>query len=149
MNTAFIFSEGEWLGQGIITLSTSPEEIRFYTKWVIQKENNAEIKATQIVEREGVRENVINKFHIYGIKDQGFKISLESQDLGKVEGSGTWDEKSVAWEFHERVPFEGSLGFEGFEIYTKLENNEYHIHAEYYLEKEYRTFVEGKIWRKL
>lgn len=136
----FIFTPGTWIGEGKISFSASPEFIKFYTKWQITKEEG-HIKAVQAVEMQGVDEHVVNVFYV--IPDQeAFKIQLENEMIGKVSGTGLTTEKTIAWEFREQ------FDFEGFESYELQENGDYFLHAEYASPDQFRTIVEGLIWKK-
>jgi hypothetical protein len=137
----FIFTSGVWLGEGKISFSSSPEFLRFYTKWDIQEESPGIMKAMQIVEMKGGDEQVINLFTFRDIKPTSFSVVLENEIVGMVSGSGICDEQVIAWEFR------GQLAFEGFEVYERQENGDYFLHAEYGSD-QFRTTIEGLIWRK-
>jgi len=138
----FIFTPSIWLGQGKITLSTSPEFIKFYTKWEITREMTDVIRAVQVVELIGVDEPVINTFTLTEITPSNFSIALENGAIGKVTGTGLRNDSLIAWEFI------GQERLEGFEVYEKQDNGDYFFHAEYGASETYRTLVEGLIWRK-
>lgn len=138
----FIFTPGFWLGEGKITFSASAEFLKFYTKWEIVEETPAVIKAKQIVEMQGVEEQVINMFTFKDIKPASFTVLLENNIVGKISGTGLRDKNVIAWEF------QGQLTFEGFEAYEQQENGDYFLHAEYGSPDQFRTIVEGLIWRK-
>jgi hypothetical protein len=40
------------------------------------------------------------------------------------------------------------FAFEGFEVYEQQENGDYFLHAEYGSPDQFRTIIEGLIWRK-
>ncbi|MCE2982136.1 MAG: hypothetical protein LW832_01095 [Parachlamydia sp.] len=139
----FIFSDGIWLGEGKITFSSSPEFIKFYTRWQIVKEESDQIHAVQVVEMQGIQEQIINKFIFYDIKPKKFSLVLENQIVGKISGTGLrTDGSTVAWEFR------GQSTLEGFENYERQENGDYFLHAEYGSPDQFRTIVEGLVWRK-
>lgn len=142
-NQQFILTSGVWIGEGKITISASPDFIKFYTKWEITEENPEKMKAIQTVEMQGVDEHVINIFTFYDITPTRFAVQLENQVIGSVIGNGIIDSSTIAWEFR------GSLStFEGFEIYEMQENGDYSLHAEYTSADQLRTTIEGLIWRK-
>lgn len=144
----FIFSPGEWLGQGKVSFSASPEILKFYTKWIISPIVNGQILCTQQVEKVGIDEPITNAYCISHIEESSFKIALENNVVGLVHGVGAISPTTIAWEFHDRVAFNGSEGFEGTEIYLLKPNGEYTLYAEYFIDKEIRTFIDGRIWRK-
>lgn len=138
----FIFEKGLWIGEGKVTFSASPEHLRFYTKWRIEEVVPAGIFCWQQVEIQGTEENVFNNFVITNVTPNGFLISLENELMGKINGKGIIDEKTVAWEFRD------SAEFEGFEVYELQEGGDYMIHAEYSSPDQYRTIIDGRIWKK-
>jgi hypothetical protein len=138
----FIFETGTWLGEGKISFSASPEFIKFYTRWKIDKIDDNLIKAVQIVEMLGVPDQLVNNFTITAIKPHSFVITLENNVVEKITGKGLRDDKSIAWEFR------GEKDFEGFEVYERQENGDFFMHAEYGSPEQFRTLVEGLIWRK-
>lgn len=138
----FIVTPGLWLGEGKISFSSSSEFLKFYTKWNIQEDSPGIMKATQIVEMQGVDEHVINSFTFTEIKPTSFSVFLENNVLGSILGSGLRDEHVIAWEFRDQ------LTFEGFEVYEQQENGDYFLHAEYGASDQFRTIIEGLIWRK-
>jgi hypothetical protein len=137
----FVFTIGNWLGEGKITFSASHEFIKFYTKWQVKAEKQGVMKATHIVEMQGIEEHVINQLTFLDIQEKKFTVILENQMVGKIQGTGLRDNNVIAWEF--RQPH-----FEGFEVYELQENGDYFFHAEYGSPDQFRTLVEGLIWRK-
>jgi hypothetical protein len=138
----FIFIPSYWLGEGKITFRTSSEFLKFYTKWEIFEEEPGVMQATQIVEMQGVKEQVINLFTFEDIKPDTFSVLLENNIVGKIAGKGLRNEKTIAWEFR------GPIAFEGFEVYELQDNGDFFLHAEYGSPDQFRTIVEGLIWRK-
>jgi hypothetical protein len=138
----FIFTPGLWLGEGKISFSASSEFLKFYTKWEIAEESPGVMRALQIVEMQGIEEQVINAFTFKDIKPTSFTVVLENNIVGRVYGTGLRDERTIAWEFR------GHLTFEGFEVYERQETGDYFLHAEYGAPDQFRTIVEGLIWRK-
>jgi len=142
VNEDFIFTPGLWLGEGKITFSSSSEFLKYYTRWEITEQAPGMMRAVQTVEIQGVDEHVVNAFAFSDIKPASFSVCLENQMVGKISGTGIRDERLIAWEFR------GQLSFEGFEVYEKQENGDYFIHAEYGSSPQYRTIIEGLVWRK-
>ncbi len=63
--------------------------------------------------------------------------------MGKVQGEGVISDKVIAWEFRM-----SDIGFEGIEIYEKQEDNTYSMHAEYATNDQFRTLIQGKVWKQ-
>jgi hypothetical protein len=149
MNThQFIFSPGEWIGQGKITFSASPAQLRFYTKWLISERKENEISAEQIIEQQGEADLMANSFSFTDLTPVSFKISVNSELLGTVIGKGVIDSKTIAWEFRQSMNPDREEPFEGFEVYELQEGGDYLLHAEYFSGQEYRTIIDGRIWKK-
>lgn len=148
MTPSFLFFSGHWLGEGKISFTASSDVLKFYTRWLIspEKEKNAErpkeIICTQEVEMQGADESIQNRFTFTNITDSTFHLRLENELIGSVEGTGIYEPKKVAWEFRE------SPTFEGFEIYELQENGEYLFHAEYVSPEQFRSIIDGRIWKK-
>jgi hypothetical protein len=138
----FIFLPGNWIGEGKVAFSASPETLHFYTKWVIEKGNGQEISASQIVEIQGNDPPMHNAFVFSDINPKNFSLSLDNDILGSVKGTGVIDDKTIAWEFH------GHTGLEGFEVYELQDNGDYMFHAEYTSPDQFRTIIDGRIWKK-
>lgn len=139
----FIFLPGIWIGEGRVTFSESPEHLRFYTKWIIEKSDEENVIHCQHqVEMQGSDENVSNKFSFFNVTPNSFAVKLENNLIGEVSGKGIIDAKTIAWEF------KGSPEFEGFEVYELQEDGDYMLHAEYASSDQYRTIVDGRIWKK-
>lgn len=140
----FIFEPGEWIGEGRIAFSASSETIRFFTKWVINNAEPSGIVCTQEVEMQGNEPNAKSTFRFSQVKPTQFSVELESEILGKVKGTGIIDPKTIAWEFHSV----GDNGLEGFEVYELQDNGDYMLHAEYASPDQFRTLIDGRIWKK-
>jgi hypothetical protein len=139
----FIFHPGNWIGEGRIAFSASTETIRFFTKWVIGEADPHGISCTQEVEMQGNEPNAKSLFQFTQITPTGFHVALESEILGKVNGMGIIDAKTIAWEFHT-----AGDGLEGFEVYELQDNGDYMLHAEYASPDQFRTLIDGRIWKK-
>ncbi len=138
----FMSTPGEWIGEGRITFTVSPDRLHFYTKWVIKKDALGLISCQQTVEMEGREENLNNDFVISNISSQAFDIELTNELLGTISGKGIIDTRTIAWEFR------GHPDFEGFEVYELQDNGDYMLHAEYATTENFRTIVDGRIWKK-
>ena len=114
----FIFKPGVWIGEGRMIFSSSPEPIRFYTKWHISPIEQDTIVCRQAVEMQGVEEHVKNAFRFYDLVESSFSVELDNELFGTLVGKGIIDPKIIAWEF--RLTEE----FEGFEVYELQENGE-------------------------
>jgi hypothetical protein len=145
----FIFQPGLWVGEGKIQFSSSPEQIKFYTKWDIPSKQEEEllgtrkISCTQKVEMSGDTEQMTNRFTFAHVTPSGFTLKLENDLVGHVEGQGVIDGKTIAWEFR------GHPNFEGFEVYELLDSGDYMLHAEYSSPDQFRTIIDGRIWKKV
>lgn len=143
----FLFTKGNWIGEGRITFNASPDVLKFYTRWVItphittKKEIRA-ITCSQEVEMQGTEEHIKNTFNISEVTVNGFSIQLENDLIGLVTGTGIFDNKKIAWEFR------GHPTFEGFEVYELQENGDYLFHAEYVSPDQFRSVIDGRIWLK-
>lgn len=137
----FIFSEGVWLGEGVITFAGSPDSVKFFTRWTIEREWEGVIACVQEVELHGLEQNSENAVLISEAKEGEFKISLENELMGKVTGKGVYDKKKVAWELRDQP------GMEGYEVYELQENGEYKFHSEF-SSPPFRTIIEGRLWKK-
>ncbi|MBA3721260.1 MAG: hypothetical protein H0W88_02545 [Parachlamydiaceae bacterium] len=142
MTHEFILKPGIWIGQGKITFTASPDSIKFFTKWQITEEIPGILRAVQKVEMEGINDHVVNYFLLENITTNGFSITIENELMGKINGKGIIEENVIAWEFR------GQVTFDGFEVYELKENGDYSFHAEYASTDQFRTIVDGLIWKK-
>lgn len=139
----FIFSPGQWVGEGKISFSMSPSHLRFYTKWeIVPGASAGAMHCQQQVEMEGGGDRVCNRFICSPLPPDAFALELRNEILGAVAGKGVVDAKTIAWEFR------GNPDFEGFEVYELQDNGDYMLHAEYATTDDFRTIVDGRIWRK-
>lgn len=138
----FIFKPGQWLGEGRITLNMMDEELPFYTKWRVPLPDDGQrIDCVQEIQIAGLSDLMLNEFSFFDLGPRDFTIELENQSLGKVVGVGLVTPERVAWEFRLN-----HLGFEGFEFYQKVDDENYKMHAEYATTDEFRTVIHGRIW---
>ena len=140
---AFIFTPGTFNGQGKVTFSSSPDVIRFFTQWEVQERDSTVIRAVQRVEMQGAPETLVNTFQFSAITSDSFDIELTNELLGAVHGKGVFNPTQFGWEFR------GHPTFEGFEVYHVDDKNDYHVHAEYASPDQYRTIINGRLWRKI
>lgn len=141
---AFLLQPCKWIGEGKIKLNMFEEELQFMTRWdAAGKAPEGIIDCVQEIQIKGLSEVMNNQFSIFDISGNHFSIELENLALGKILGKGILSNKVIAWEF--RV---AQLGFEGFEFYEKQKDESYLMRAEYATADEYRTVIEGRIWKQ-
>lgn len=138
----FIFTPGQWIGQGKITFNVSPDHLHFYTKWTVYPQEKGLISLQQEVETEGREGLLINNFSLTQFEAEKFSITLTNELLSNIVGKGIINDKTIAWEFRQ------SPDFEGFEVYELLENGDYMLHAEFVSADNFRTIIDGRIWKK-
>jgi hypothetical protein len=103
---------------------------------------NNQIICQQKVETQGSNDQVINDFKLTELTASTFKIELKNEHVGNIVGHGVIDDKTIAWEFR------GNSQIEGFEVYELQDNGDYMVHAEYSSTDQFRTVVDGRIWKK-
>lgn len=141
---SFILAPSTWLGEGRIRLNMVDEELAFYTRWDISnRDPSGKIDCTQEIQVKGLSDIMINQFSFYELSPTTFTIDLENQALGRITGSGLINDKIIAWEF--RIE---DIGFEGFEFYEVQPDNSYLMHAEYATSDQFRTLIQGKVWKQ-
>jgi hypothetical protein len=139
----FLFMPGIWNGQGQISFSSSPDQLRFFTQWDVQAREGDIIRATQKVEMQGIKETLVNAFRFSSLTETSFHVELSNELLGTVQGTGLLTATQCAWEFR------GHPTFEGFEVYVLEKTQDYRVHAEYASPDQYRTIIDGRLWRKV
>lgn len=141
----FILKPSSWTGEGIITLNMVEEELSFFTKWSIKdRDFGGKIQSTQEIQIAGISENMRNELTFYDFSTKTFIVEMENMNIGRIVGSGVYDEKCIAWEFREN-----EMNFEGFESYYLQPDGSYKMHAEYVTSDQFRTQIHGSIWLKL
>lgn len=140
MKHAFIFSPGIWVGEGKITFSASSEVINFFTRWETSSKES-EMFSTQQVQMQDIEDKVINYFRFFDIAKTSFSVELENDLVGSVIGKGIISANELAWEFR------GHASFEGFEVYCLKKEGDYSVHAEFSSPEQFRTIIEGRVWR--
>jgi hypothetical protein len=145
MTHQFLLTPSAWLGQGKIQLNMVSEELGFFTRWNAENaDGSGRIECLQEIQVKGLSDIMHNEFLIYNLNANGeFSIDLENQALGRITGTGLINEKVIAWEF--RVE---EIGFEGFELYEKQDENNYLMRAEYATNDQFRTLIQGRLWKQ-
>ncbi|MBN1914304.1 MAG: hypothetical protein JW769_00225 [Parachlamydiales bacterium] len=139
----FILSPQLWTGEGKISLSMVEEQLAFVTRWnVSQKDTTGRVQSIQEIQIDGLSENMRNDLAFYDFNSKNFVVEMENLNIGRVVGTGVYDDKLIAWEFREN-----ELNFEGFETYFLQEDGSYIFHAEYVTSDQFRTCIDGKIWK--
>ncbi len=140
----FLFVPGIWLGEGTVSFSASPETIHFYTRWEIEQlpTEGFPLRCKQTVELSGIDDKVTNVVEVTPVDSTSFEIWIENDQMVRVGGKGVIDPKKIAWEFR------GKDNFEGFEVYELVDNGDYQMHAEYASGDQFRTIINGRIWKK-
>ncbi len=141
-NHRFIFEPGYWIGEGRVTFSGSTDHLNFYTRWTIKAAANGVIFAQQEVQMQGTSEGVMNTLLFSHLTNKDFLVDLRNELMGSTRGQGIVDAKTIAWEYRSHE------NFEGFEVYELQENGDYLIHAEYSSTDQFRTIIDGRIWKK-
>ena len=139
----FIFSPGLWAGEGKIVLSMVDEELLFHTKWSIQNRDFAgKVACIQEVQISGLSENMRNELVFYDFRPKSFSVDMENSNVGRIVGTGVFDEKMIAWEFRNN-----DMQFEGYESYSLLPDGSYQMKGEYVTSDQFRTQIEARIWQ--
>jgi len=134
------FSSRVWLGEGTITFSSSPEQVRFSTKWSPLTQEEGIWKCQQLVEMHGHEERQANTYTFTLQPEQKFHVRLENEMMGAIEGQGVLSDQAIGWEL------KGMEGFEGLEIYEEQTDGSYHFRAEFSSGDTFRTLIEGQVW---
>ncbi len=144
-NHPFLLTSSAWLGQGRIQLNMAAEELSYVTKWNVSDRNSeGRIECVQEIQVKGLSDVMHNQFNIFEMNSSEFLIELENDALGKITGKGIINEKIIAWEF--RIE---EMGFEGFELYEKEDEQNYLMRAEYATADQLRTLIQGKVWKRM
>lgn len=138
----FIFTPGYWLGEGKVTFDALKEHIHFYTRWMVEPEEDGLIICNQQIEMQGMEEILTNRYSFTNITKEGCLVIIENELVGGVSGQCVIEPKTIAWEFR------GQSTMEGFEIYQLQDNGDYMFHAEYASQDQFRTHIDGRIWLK-
>ena len=142
-NHSFIFSPGNWFGEGKITLNMVEEELIFNTNWaVLTKDFSGKVGAAQEIQIQGLTDQMRNDLIFYDIQPKTFSIDMENPNIGRITGTGLYDDKTIAWEFRNN-----DMNFEGFETYTLQPDGSYHMKGEYVTSDQFRTHIVARIWQ--
>ena len=138
----FIFNPGTWLGEGKIVLNMVEEELNFNTNWAVQnKDFSGKVTCAQDIAIQGLSENMRNELTFYNFSAKNFSVDMENQNVGRIVGTGVFDENMIAWEFRSN-----DMNFEGFETYTLQGDGSYLMKGEYVTSDQFRTQIEAHIW---
>ena len=138
----FIFSPGTWIGEGKITLNMVEEELFFNTNWSVQiKDFGGKVACAQDIQIQGLSDVMRNELTFYNFEQKKFSIDMENQNVGRIVGTGIYDEKMIGWEFRSQ-----DNSFEGFETYTLQPDGSYFMKGEYVTSDQFRTQIEAKIF---
>src|SRR5258708_15270179 len=109
-NHSFIFSPGNWFGEGKITLNMVEEELIFSTNWaVLTKDFSGKVGASQEIQIQGLSDHMRNDLIFYDIQQKTFSLDMENPNIGRITGTGLYDDNTIAWEFRNN-----DMNFEGF-----------------------------------
>jgi hypothetical protein len=140
-NHTFIFNPGSWRGQGKILLNLVEEELIFDTMWAVQNQDfTGKVSCAQDIRIQGLSENMRNELVFYDFQNKTFSVDMENQNVGKIVGTGVYDEKMIGWEFRSN-----DVHFEGYETYTLQPDGSYHMKGEYVTSDQFRTQIEARI----
>lgn len=141
---SFIFSPGSWCGEGKILLHMVDEELIFHTNWSVQNRDFAgKVVCAQEIQISGLAEGVRNELTFYDFRPKTFSVDMENQNIGRIVGTGVYDEQMLAWEFSNN-----DVHFEGYETYTLQSDGSYLMRGEYVTSDQFRTQIEARIWQQ-
>ena len=141
-NHSFIFSPGTWYGEGKILLNMVEEELIFNTNWAVQNKDFAgKVTCAQEIQIQGLSENMRNELSFYDFQTKTFSVDMENQNVGRIVGTGVFDDTMIAWEFRNN-----DMNFEGFETYNLQPDGSYMMKGEYVTSDQFRTQIEARIW---
>jgi len=141
-NHPFIFSPGSWYGEGKISLNMVEEELIFNTNWSVwNRDFVGKVACAQEIQIQGLSENMRNDLTFYDFQSSTFSVDMENQNVGRIVGTGVFDDKMIAWEFRNN-----DMNFEGYETYTLQLDGSYHMRGEYVTSDQFRTQIEARIW---
>lgn len=131
-----------WQGEGKIVLNMVEEELIFNTQWAIQNKDFAgKVTCAQEIHIQGLSENMRNELSFYDFGVKTFAVDMENQNVGRIVGTGVYDEKMIAWEFRNN-----DMNFEGYETYNLQSDGSYHMKGEYVTSDQFRTQIEARLW---
>ena len=143
-NHSFIFSSGSWHGEGKIVLNMVEEELIFNTNWAVQNRDfSGKVGAAQEIQINGLSDHMRNDLTFYDFSQKTFSVDMENPNIGRISGTGLYDDKTIAWEFRNN-----DMNFEGYETYTAQPDGSYQMRGEYVTSDQFRTRIEARIWQK-
>lgn len=143
-NHTFIFNPGAWAGEGKIVLNMVEEELPFQTHWAVQnKDFTGKVACAQEIQIQGLSESMRNELTFYEFGPKNFLVDMENPNVGRIVGTGVYDEKTIAWEFRNN-----EMNFEGFETYTLQPDGGYLMKGEYVTSDQFRTQIEARLFLK-
>jgi hypothetical protein len=139
---SFIFSPGTWMGEGKIVLSMVEENLLFNTNWSVQtRDFSGKVQCAQDIQIQGLSDGMRNELSFFDFQNNTFSVEMENQNIGKILGTGIYDDQVIGWEFRNR-----DMNFEGFETYHLQEDGSYAMRGEYITSDQFRTQIEARIW---
>ena len=141
---SFIFTPGSWYGEGKIVLNMVEEELIFNTNWTVQNRDfSGKVGAAQEIQIQGLSENMRNELTFYDLQSKTFSVDMENPNIGRITGTGLYDDQSIAWEFRNN-----DMNFEGYETYSIQSDGSYQMRGEYVTSDQFRTRIEARIWQR-
>lgn len=139
---SFIFSPGNWQGEGRILLNMVEEELIFNTCWAVQQGDLlGKVACCQEIQIQGLSEDMRNDLTFYDFSGERFAVDMENPNVGRIVGTGVFNDEMIAWEFRGN-----EMHFEGFESYQKQGDGSYQMKGEYVTSDQFRTEITAKIW---
>jgi hypothetical protein len=138
----FIFTPGAWSGEGTIALNIMEDELHFCTNWTIQLRDCAgKVQSSQGIHIQGLSEHMRNELTFYNFQNKTFSVDMENQNVGRIVGTGIYDDTLIGWEFRNN-----DSNFEGFETYYLQDDGSYLMRGEYVTSDQFRTQIEARIY---
>ena len=110
--------------------------------WAVQNKDFAgKVACAQEIQIQGLSENMRNELSFYDFQAKTFSVDMENPNVGKIVGTGVYDDKMIAWEFRNN-----DMNFEGYETYSLQSDGSYQMKGEYVTSDQFRTQIEARIW---
>ena len=139
---SFIFSPGQWAGEGKILLNMVEEELVFNTNWNVQtRDFVGKIQCYQDIQINGLSEGLRNELFFFDFQNKQFVVEMENPNIGRITGKGIYDDNLIGWEFRNN-----EASFEGFETYHLQTDGSYLMKGEYVTADQFRTQIEARLW---
>jgi len=143
MKHLFVLEPSLWKGEGKIILNMVDEVLNFFTNWNIKKKDiSGKVGSLQEIQIAGISDNMRNELTFFDFTSKSFSVEMENPNIGRIIGTGLYDEKVIAWEFRDN-----DMDFEGFETYHLQDDGSYLMHSEYVTSDQFRTQIDGRIWK--